>query len=346
MSKLYTSIAGYAKMLLLCFSFLSAFADDDRLNPTINNGNVILCPGGQETLSTQEYDTYQWHKNGNPIPGATDQTHVVSYYADAGANFSVFVTQGSQSAMSPSILVDGWIFLPLTVSSTGQGHWYNPATGWELCEYHELIFQVMMPYNTNIQWYRDDIPIPGATNAIYEVEQSGVHMVRGAPSTCPDYTQYSVPLPVTVHIPPQPVITQQADTLFTSVFPGQWYAGENPIPGETGEFLVPPSNGWYSFENTDNNGCKKMSEAYYYEWDPIGIPEVSTYAKPTVSVHGNTLVVNHGSAFDYEIYSITGSVMIRGHSAEHSIDISSFQPGLYLIRITLDNGFFVLRFVR
>lgn len=346
MSKLSTLFAGCAMLVLLCASSFLVFADNGRLNPTIINGNVMLCPGEQETLSTQEYDTYQWHKDGNPIPGATNQTHVVSYYADAGSSFTVFVTQGGQSAMSPSILVDGWVFLPLTVSSYGQGYWYNPLTGWELCEYHELIFQVMMPYNTNIQWYRDNIPIPGATSAIYEVEQTGVHTVRGSPATCPNYVQYSVPLPVTVHVPPQPVITEQSDTLFTSVFPGQWYAGDNPIPGETGEFLVPPSDGWYSFEFTDGNGCKKMSEPYYYEWNPVGIHKVWEDFKPSLSVRGNMLFVNHGSAFDFEIYSVAGSLLKKGQRAENSIDISSLQPGLYLIRISGNDGIFVLRFIR
>ena len=345
MSKPNISIAGCAIVLLVCFSVLSSFAEN-RLNPTIINGNVILCPGGQETLSTQEYDTYQWYKDGNLIPGAVNQTYVVSYYADAGSNFSVLVTQGSQSAMSPSILVDGYVFIPLTVSSSGQGYWFNPVTGWELCEYHELIFQVMMPYNTNIQWFRDNIPIPGATNAIYQVEQTGVHTVRAAPATCPAYSQYSVPLPVTVHIPPQPVITQQADTLLTSVYPGQWYAGNSPIPGETGEFLIPSSNGWYSFEYTDSHGCKKMSEAYYYEWDPVGAVEISAETKPVVLMHGNILVVDHKSGFYVEIYSLTGSLMLKQQQVEGNIDVSSLQPGLYLIRIRDDENIYVMKFLR
>ncbi len=236
----------------------------EPLNPAITNGNVILCPDSQETLSTQVYDTYQWYKNGTLIPGATQQTHLVTYYNDAGSTFSVFVTLGGQSAMSPSVLVDGYMFLPLVVSSYGQGHWYS-GSGWEMCEYHELFFEVMLPYNTNVQWFRNGIPISGANGTVYRVMQSGVYSVCGSPAICPDYNQCSIELPVTVHIPPLPVINRSGDTLYTSVYPGQWFAGTSAIPGATGQFLVPGETGWYSFEFTDVHGCKKLSEPFYYE---------------------------------------------------------------------------------
>ncbi len=270
MKKNYYPIVSILALLLILFS-VSRPVLANSPNPTIINGNVILCPGGQETLITQEYDTYQWYKNGNLIPGATQQTHVITYFQDVGSNFSVFVTLGAQSAMSPSIFVDGYMFLPLVVSSYGQGYWFT-GDGWEMCEYHELFFEVMSPYNTNIQWYRNGMPIPGANSSIFQVDQTGTYTVSGAPAICPDYFQYSLPLPVIVHVPPTPIITQSSDTLITSVFPGQWYFGENPLPGATGQFLVPETVGWYSFEFTDENGCKKMSEPYYFEFQVSLVP--------------------------------------------------------------------------
>jgi uncharacterized protein (TIGR02145 family) len=270
MKKNYYPIVSILALLLILISASKPVLANSP-NPTIINGNVILCPGGQETLITQEYDTYQWYKNGNLIPGATQQTHVITYFQDLGSNFSVFVTQGAQSAMSPSIFVDGYMFLPLVVSSYGQGYWFT-GDGWEMCEYHELFFEVMSPYNTNIQWYRNGMPIPGANSSIFQVDQTGAYTVSGAPAICPDYVQYSLPLPVIVHVPPTPIITQSSDTLFTSVFPGQWYFGENPLPGATGQFLVPETVGWYSFEFTDENACKKMSEPYYFEFPVALVP--------------------------------------------------------------------------
>jgi hypothetical protein len=314
-------------------------------NPTIINGNVILCPNGQETLATQEYDSYQWYKNGNMMPGATQQTHVVTYYEDVGSSFSVFVTQGAQSAMSPSILVDGWLFNPLVVSNYGQGFWFT-GDGWEMCEYNELFFEVMLPYNTNIQWYRNGVPIFGANHPVYRVLETGVYAVSGSPELCPGYVQYSIDLPVIVHIPPLPVITQSADTLLTSIFPGQWYAGDDLIPGATGEYLVPDTTGWYGFEYTDTFGCKKMSEPYFYEWNPLGVPGQNGNRPPIIQVVANILFVYGQAAAEYEIYSITGSLIEKGKLSQQQINISQLSPGFYLIRFFDPDQNHVMKFAR
>lgn len=338
--------SGY--LLLIILPVLLHASNGGGLNPTIINGNVILCPNGQETLATQEYDTYQWYKNGNVIPGATQQTHVVTYYEDVGSSFSVFVTQGSQSAMSPSIFVDGWLFNPLVVSNYGQGFWFTPDVGWEMCEYHELFFEVMLPYNTNIQWYRNGVPVFGANSKVYRVQETGVYAVSGSPELCPDYIQYSVDLPVIVHIPPLPVITQSADTLFTSMFPGQWYAGDDPIPGATGEYLLPDTTGWYRFEYTGAHGCKKMSEPYFYEWDPVGITVQPEDFAPSAWVAGNNLIINSQIDADYEIYSITGSMLAKGklNLNQHQINISQLTSGIFLIRIMNERNYHVIKFAR
>lgn len=330
----------------MIFALISALQHaSGQPNPTIINGNVILCPGEQETLMTQVYDSYQWYKDGAIIQGAVFQTHVVTYYNDAGSSFSVFVTQGGQSAMSPSIIVDGYMFLPLTVSNYGQGFWFT-GNGWEMCEYHELYFEVMMPYNTNIQWYKNGIPIFGANSTVYSVQQTGVYTVSAAPQICPNYIQYSLDLPVVVHTPPTPVITQSADTLITSVYPGQWYAGENPIPGATGQFYIPEAAGWYSFEFTDPHGCKKMSEAYYYEWDPLGLPFEDSDRRPQVIVKNDQLTIHFVPETEFRIFSITGALVLHGITGFTPVDISSLGKGLYFIHFSGSESNYVLKFVR
>ncbi len=67
----------------------------------------MLCPDEEETLATQEYNTYQWYKDRRAIPGATGQTHTINDYDDVLSTFSVYVTLGDDSAMSPTIFVDG-----------------------------------------------------------------------------------------------------------------------------------------------------------------------------------------------------------------------------------------------
>lgn len=318
-------------IMMICSS---ALIKAQSLNPTIINSDVILCPDGTETLMTQEYDSYQWYKDGSPISGATAQNHMVSYWADAGSNFSVYVTQGDESGMSPSILVDGYVFIPIVVSSYGQGYWFT-GDGWEMCSDDELFFEVMSPYTNNVQWFRNGNPIEGGNNPIYQVDQTGVYTVRGSPSICPDYVQYSIGLPVELHKPPQPEITQQADTLFTSLFPGQWYAGLMPIPGATGEFLIPENNGYYSFRYSDGNGCTSISDSYYYEWDPVGLNQSFPAHVPSVQLIGNQLYFKNSESYHYRIFDLSGMLLYEGKATEEALDVSALPAGLYLVQLQL-----------
>src|SRR5215510_8040249 len=104
MKKIYTS----ALMFLL---FVSANAQCP-FDPTVTPNNLILCPNESDTLWTQVYDSYQWYKDGNLIPGATNQYYVVNAFTDGGSYFAVSATASSCTEMSPQVLVDGWAFLP------------------------------------------------------------------------------------------------------------------------------------------------------------------------------------------------------------------------------------------
>lgn len=44
--------------------------------PTIEPDGLVLCYYEQDTLWTQEYDAYQWFRDGAPIPGANDPVYV------------------------------------------------------------------------------------------------------------------------------------------------------------------------------------------------------------------------------------------------------------------------------
>jgi hypothetical protein len=151
-------------------------------NPTVTPDNLILCPNSTDTLWTQPYDSYQWYKDGNLIPNATNQYYVVSAFNDAGSSFKVNATLNACAEMSPEVLVDGWAFLPVTVITEGLQD--------TLCAGEDTLFLIMgMPYDTDIQWTKGGVPLPNETNDTLVVTTSGVYSVSGAPSTCPDYNQ-------------------------------------------------------------------------------------------------------------------------------------------------------------
>ena len=183
---------------MLCFhwSSYSQCAHD----PTITPINPILCPNESDTLWTQSYDSYQWFKDGNLIPGETNQYLVVDATNYELSNITVEATNAGCSELSPSVLVDGWSFLPPFVISGGD---YNFVNGtYEVCLNDTITFEFGLPYDTNIQWTADGNPITGETSsliAIISSDTTGIvnYNVCGSPSICPNYLQcLGVPLNV------------------------------------------------------------------------------------------------------------------------------------------------------
>mgnify|MGYP003325590524 FL=1 len=182
----------YPLLLLICLSNgLQAQCDFDA---TIE-GDLILCPNANGQLFTQEYEAYQWMKRAyneteaTPINGATEQFLDVSSANDVGYYMSVEVTLDNCTEMSEEILVDSWWFLPVTVASVGDFEIGNMGEA-IICSGDSMFFEMNLPYDTNIIWYKDGVEIVGETDSKLVVYEAGAYTVQGAPSICPDYTQF------------------------------------------------------------------------------------------------------------------------------------------------------------
>ncbi|MBK9291997.1 MAG: hypothetical protein IPM52_10275 [Bacteroidetes bacterium] len=85
---------------------------------------------------------------------------------------------------APFVIIDG----TFSIGPEGEIVW---------CPGDSLSFELGMPYNTNITWYRNGQPIPGAVSNVLKVTQDGSYSVSAAPEVCPDYIQWlGVPLEV------------------------------------------------------------------------------------------------------------------------------------------------------
>ena len=184
--------------IILLLSRIYGFAQC-VFNPTISPSNIILCPNSTDTIRTQVYDSYQWYLNGTRINGATSQYLVVDGNY-SGSTVSVEVTLNGCTEMSPTILVDGWLFLLPTVMSTGN---YNfDGSEFLVCTGDTIHFELLMPYNTNIQWTKNGVNITGATSNLLSLTSSVItatsdYNVCGSPDICPNFVQcLGVILPV------------------------------------------------------------------------------------------------------------------------------------------------------
>lgn len=261
------------QLIAVTLCSLSLTSVSAQLNPTIS-GDDMLCPEGFGTLTTQQFDTYQWYIRyyGSPttniIPGETSQTLTMDYYNYAASYLSVVVTAGAQTDTSAEFFVDGWAFAGMTVMSNGD---FTVGLNGEsiICPGGSMSFEVMMPYNTNIQWFESGNPIPGANGTVLTVTQPGTYTVEGAPAVCPNYiTSPGVELVVdqwvfsgmtvmssgdfTVGLNGESVLCEGDTMYFEALSPYttnvQWYENGNPIVGATDPVLEVLSAGTYTVE--------------------------------------------------------------------------------------------------
>ncbi|MBV6440775.1 MAG: T9SS C-terminal target domain-containing protein [Haliscomenobacteraceae bacterium CHB4] len=165
-----------------------------NFDPTVT-GNFLLCPESSSTLSTQQYDSYQWYSRpfgsnnpAQPVAGATGQTMEVNAY-ETPVYISVAATLGGCTEQSPEVLVDGLAFLPVTVSSFGD---FAVGSNGELiiCSGDTVWMEALLPYTLNFQWYDNGNPINGANNDTLVVTMPGNYSVSASPEDCPDWTSF------------------------------------------------------------------------------------------------------------------------------------------------------------
>jgi hypothetical protein len=234
--------------------------------PTINEAPPILCPDEALLLTTQVYDAYQWYQDGNPIPGANGISFQVDYFNHSGSSFAVEATLDGCTTIGPSILVDGWAFLPPFVISEGDDPIFiGPFGEPTYCEGAFVQFTLGMPYTENIQWTLNGAPIPGATSSVLVVTETGSYHVSGAPSVCPEsISQLGLTLDVTFQPPTQPVI-QANDTELCATPAGnvyQWYLNGNAIIGADDPCFEISEPGVYTVFVDYGLGCQVISEPY------------------------------------------------------------------------------------
>ena len=305
-------------------------------DPTISPDNLVLCPNSSDTLFTQIGDAYQWYKDGNLIQGATDRFLVVNSFMDSGSSFSVATTLNSCTELSPSVLVDGWLFLPLTVITYG---FDNPP----LCEGDTLILQVNQPYTDNITWFLNGNAIAGQTNDSLFVTQSGTYSVTGFTSLCPNYSDVSLPLDYNFGAAPIPELTYfpVSNTLGSNVTAVQysWTFNGATIPNATTQLINLGEAGTYSLNCSYSNGCSANSLPYQYV--PAGLDEVQNFglnvqpnpAKDVVNIR----IPEFGKLV---VFNLSGQefMHVNLQRGTQQISTSNWKPGIYLFQFRSSKG--------
>ncbi len=129
----------------------------------IVTGQTTVCEGETIPLEANDGDSYQWFKDGQPIPGATSQTYVAS---ETGS-YTVDVTNGG-GCSGTSLPVELTVNDNPTVDVTPSTAYLCPGVGAVLTASQSSIYQ----------WKLNGVDIPNATLQAYTATQAGTYTVE------------------------------------------------------------------------------------------------------------------------------------------------------------------------
>jgi hypothetical protein len=198
---------------LLITSFASCFAQQ-----AVITGDTMLCPNGSGTamvLGIVPYDSYQWQVKAYlqtefaDIEGATQSSFTYDAFNYSVSYIRCEVSQNGDTFFSNELFIDSMIGLPIFYSTETDGPVTinNENGGYLICPGGTITNTISG--GATFQWYNNDEPIPGATNATFVVTEPGVYYAS-VTSNCDGF---SLTLPQEVVANPNCAPTEEAPVI-------------------------------------------------------------------------------------------------------------------------------------
>ncbi len=299
-------------------------------------GPLSFCQGGAVTLTagaTATGITYQWLLNNAIIPGAASST----YSAAASGSYRVRITAtatGCADTSSPAIAVNVSAATSNVVAQTGTS---------PICQGSNIRFQSQNPTTYTFQWYKDALPVAGATTNTYFATAAGSYYVIVTNGAC---TSTSVARPVAVN--PLPIATAIATgptafcdggsvILFGNTATGityQWKRNGVAIAGATTDNYTATQSGSYSLTVINTaTGCTATSTPFVtVVVSTMPLAAISSAGTPTFCQGNNlTLSATIGGGYTYQ-WQLNGTNIPGATAATYNAGAS----GIY--KVTITNG--------
>lgn len=296
-------------------------------NPVITQSGTIL--------STGTFAGYQWYFDGNIIPGATSQTYDAG---SVGGNYSVVVSNatGCTASSSPFSYTTGLAAFTFSNNSVCEGNSITYTATTAGADSYSWTFIGGTPSSSNQQTVTVTYNTPGTYATILTVVQGSNNATSNGI--------------VTIYENPSPVIVQNGNVLSTNepYASYQWYLDGNAISGATASTLNVTSNGEYSVEVTDFNGCEGVSSnfSYYASLEEV-VDFNSLKLYPNPAENFTTLVFNSSATgtLNIKLVELSGRIIKNYSDLEitngyniFTLDVQGVNAGLYLVVMDTDFG--------
>jgi subtilisin family serine protease len=149
--------------------------------------------------------------------------------------------------------------------------------------------------------------------------------------------------------PPKPSVSQNADTLISSVgYQYQWYFNGTAIAGADSQKLIPVDSGYYMVEVFHINGCSTFSDSIFIQSTAI-TPVYFTnglkiYPNPTAGTVFIQSENKENYLTDILLYNVLGKEIafnkshLNKNPTIYEIDLSKNNPGIYFLYIRSGSG--------
>ncbi len=220
----------------------------------------------------------------------------------------------------------------------------SPVGHNDICAGDTLQLTVSPDTAVSYTWLQDGQSIPGAATAQYAASASGSYQVITDNGIC---TDTSLPVTIVVYPLPAPVIVNNGGVLSTThpYAAYQWYYNGSLVTGATGSTHTAAFDGAYAVAVTDSNNCRAMSDTASIGDDTH---VTGTGNKQAVSVYpnpaGNRLYLSVPVNALLYLSTADGRSILQQQlkSGSAAIDISAWMPGIYILRITDQQGAILL----
>ncbi len=194
-----------------------------------------------------------------------------------------------------------------------------------------------------MQWYKDGIPIIGATSSTYAASVSGSYAVEVSNAAgC----GISLPLTVTVNSNPirPPIIWNTPQFSTSSGYSHyEWMLNGNLITGNDSNIYKPVQTGSYKVSVIDNNGCRNISDGF--ELVVLAVADITVgnarlryYPNPASTVLNIDVVNPVYNKLEAKLYDITGKLLLTQllNQRSNQLPVDKLPSGMYQLLIYND----------